>query len=220
MSKSTTIEKIGMYSSASVLKHTSRSWDEWIGILEKAGARQLEHAEIAALLKRKFKLTAWWQHAVAWGFEVHIGRKVEGRNAKGRWSLTATKSLHAPAKDVWAYLVGEEGQSKWLKTLDAISIEPKATFETEDGFYGEIRTMKKGERLRFSWSDPDWDRPSYVQMYAMKRPKEKCLMVFMHTDLPDSRSRDEMRSRWKTVLEELQSELTSRVSSRTRPRSR
>jgi uncharacterized protein YndB with AHSA1/START domain len=220
MATPTTVEKIGMYSSQSVEKHTAKNWDEWIAVLEKAGARNLEHREIAALLKKKYKLTEWWQHAVAWGFEVHIGRKVEGRNAKGRWSLTATKSLPVGAKKVWAYMVSGEGQARWLRPLDAISIALKETFETEDGFFGEIRTMRKGERVRFSWNDVEWDRHSYVQMFIVKRPGEKCLLAFMHTELPDSRSRDQLRARWKASLDAVATELKGKASSKTRPRSR
>ncbi|MEK7357274.1 MAG: SRPBCC domain-containing protein, partial [Bdellovibrionota bacterium] len=197
------VEKIGMYKSDSVKKHTRKTWDEWISILTKAGAERLEHGEIANLLKKKYKLTNWWQHVVAGGFEIHIGRKVEGRNAKGRWSLTATKSIHYAAGDVWKFLVSDEGQRTWLRALDPVTIEPKTTFETDDGFFGEIRTMKKGERVRLSWNDPDWDRHSFVQMYLVKRPAEKCLVAFMHTDLPDASARDRLRQRWKDVLDAL-----------------
>lgn len=213
------IEKIGMYTSDSVKKHTSRSWDEWIAILEKLGAKNLDHREIAALLTKKYKLTYWWKHVVASGYEIHIGRKVEGRNAKGRWSLTATKSLHLSAEDLWKFLVSEEGQAVWLKPLDPISIEPKATFETEDGFYGEIRTMRKLRHVRLSWSDPEWSRASYVQMILVKRPGAKCLMAFTHGELPDSRSRELMRKRWKDVLEEIVVAVRGKVSGKTRPRS-
>ncbi|MES2965272.1 MAG: hypothetical protein V4760_15405 [Bdellovibrionota bacterium] len=220
MANETTVEKIGMYKNESLVKHTSKTWDEWLAILEKAGARNLEHREIAAFLKKKYKLTQWWQHVVAGGFEIHIGKKVDGRNAKGRWSLTATKSLPRNAEFVWKFLVSEEGQAAWLKPLDPISVEAKATFETEDGYFGELRTMRKGERARFSWSDPDWDRKSYVQMFIIKRPGEKSVLAFMHTELPDSRSRDLLRQRWKDVLATVSEELKAKVSSKTRPRSR
>jgi len=197
------IEKIGPYKSESLIKHTKKSWDQWIDLLNKSGAKSLDHSEIAAHLKKKYKLTPWWQHAVAWGYEVHLGRKVEGRNAKGRWSLTATKSLHRSSKDVWRYLTNEDGQAVWLRPLDPISIETKATFETTDGYFGEIRTMKAPQRIRMSWSDPEWDRPSYVNLIVVKRPGDKCLLAFMHGELPDSRTRDNLRVRWREVLEEI-----------------
>jgi uncharacterized protein YndB with AHSA1/START domain len=215
-----TVEKIGMYKTESLVKHTKKSWDEWLAILEKAGGRQLEHRDLAELLRRKYKLTTWWQHVVAGGYEIHIGRKVEGRNAKGRWSLTATKSLPSSAKKTWDFLVSEEGQRVWLKPLDPVEVGPKVTFESEDGYYGEFRTMKKGVRVRMTWSDPDWDRHSFVQLFVVKRPGEKCLAAVMHTDLPDSRSRDRMRVRWKEALERVASEIKATSSDRTLRRSR
>src|SRR5688572_1797323 len=76
------IEKIGKVKSESVLKCTGKSWAQWIAILEKAGARWMTHKEIVAFLK-KYKLSQWWQQGVATGYEMHIGRKAEGRNEKG-----------------------------------------------------------------------------------------------------------------------------------------
>ena len=216
-----------MYKTESLVKHTKKSWDQWIDLLNKSGARNLDHGEIASHLKKKYKLTPWWQHAVAWGYEVHIGRKVEGRNAKGRWSLTATKSLHRSSKDMWRYLTSEEGQAVWLKPLDPLSIEPKVAFETSDGFFGEIRTIAKARRIRVSWSDPEWDRPSYVTLMIVHRPGAKCLLAFMHGEIPDSRTRDQLRVRWRDVLEEVaaknsveKAEVTERSSKRIRRPSR
>src|SRR5687768_10050998 len=97
--------KVGRVSSESVRKHTGKDWKTWVRLLEAAGARNLPHGEIVALLKKKYRLTPWWQQGVALGFEIATGRRRPGQDAKGKYMVTATKSLSVDAKAAWKRLV-------------------------------------------------------------------------------------------------------------------
>ena len=97
--------KIGRVSSASVEKGTGRGWDEWIPLLTKAGALGWTHKEIVQFLKKKYKLSPWWQQGVTLGFEVATKRRIDGQNQKGEYNVTATRSIALEAKALWKLLV-------------------------------------------------------------------------------------------------------------------
>lgn len=195
-------EKIGRVTSASVFKGTRKSWDEWIAILDKAGARSWTHREIVVYLEKKHKLGPWWQQGVVLGFELAIGRRQEGQDLKGRYTVTTTKSLPIDAKEGWKLLVSEPGQATWLQPMYELPMQAKSIFETEDGYFGEIRTIQKGRRMRLSWSYPDWAFKTAVEILVVARPKGKSILVFNHGQIPDAKIRACLRVRWKKAVAE------------------
>lgn len=207
--------KIGRVTSESVQKGTGKTWDEWVAILEKAGARPWTHQEIVAYLKKKHKLGPWWQQGVAMGYEIAIGRRIEGQNAKGEYSITVTKSLHMDAKNAWKNFVSEEGIAIWLQPLFEVEIKPKNTFETQDGYFGEIRTVAKPvqdpskkaakveRRVRMTWQDPNWDASTSVEVIIVARANGNSILCFNHGKIKDVRIQAKLRARWRKALDEL-----------------
>lgn len=198
------IKNIGRVSSASVFKHTKKNWDQWVHILDEAGARHLIHSDIAKWLQQKYKLSPWWRQIVTGCYEIHIGRRVEGQSLKGTFSLTTTKTLAVNARALWKFLWSEEGQAVWLKPLSPLRLKTKETYETEGGVFGEIRTLKNYERVRLSWSETEWDGSSIVQMLIVPRNKEKCILIFQHENLKNARLRNQLRTHWLQVVEDIQ----------------
>lgn len=204
------IEKIGKVSTESVFKGTKKHWDQWITILDKAGGRSLDHKEMVALLKRKYKLTPWWQQGVTHGYELHIGRKAEGRNLKGEYSTMASRTLPVNVKDSWKFLNSADGLDFWLKPMGEFQLKPKMQYEVEGGIYGEVRTTKPNERARMTWQCDDWSKASIVQIYLIKRDGPKSILVFQHDRLPSDRVRLEMRDYWKKVVYNIHNYLTEK----------
>lgn len=197
------IQNLNRTTSESLLKHTGKNWDQWIAILNKNGAFGMSHKEIVAFLHKRHKVTPWWQQIISTGFEIHIGRRQEGRNAKGELSTISTKTFYISAEKLWDLLESEQGQAVWLKPLSPFKFKTKNVFETEDGFYGEIRTMRDGERLRMSWQDPEWTKPTILQVYALPREKGKSVLVFMHDSIRETRTKARLKERWSQAVEEL-----------------
>lgn len=196
-------EKIGRVSSETVEKHTKKSWKEWITILDQAGARQWDHREIVDFLKRKFRLTAWWQQGVTSGYEIATGRRVEGQNTKGLWSLTASKTFEGDYKKLWDFIFSSEGLALWLQPLDEVELTPKQTFENHLGAFGEVRTMTKYRSLRMTWKDPEWRKHSVLQVWCVPRPNGKAIAVFTQDSLPTARVQEELRKHWKDSLQKI-----------------
>lgn len=196
-------EKVGAVSTVSVEKGTGRGWDEWLAILDEAGARAWTHQETVAYLARRYRLTEWWRQGVTGGYGVMTGKRVAGRNLKGEYSITVTKSMPVADKALWKLLASPEGLAAWLKPLGEFRLQAKRAFETEDGAFGEVRTMLAGRRARLSWRESDEDKPSIVQLYVAHRPGAKSLLVFTHEGLVDGRRREPLRARWRAAAEAL-----------------
>lgn len=199
--KKTDYAKVGKVSSLSVKKHTGKSWDQWVPLLEKAGARAWSHQEIVAYLKKKYRLTPWWQQGVTLGFEIATGRRAVGQDANGRYMVTATKTMTANVKTVWKELISNRGLSIWLKPLSQVRILPQTSFETKDGYYGEIRTFAPNRRIRMRWQDPMWEKPSVVELHLVAQAEKKSILVFNHTGIPDNKTREELRARWREAAD-------------------
>ncbi|WP_413288845.1 SRPBCC family protein [Bdellovibrio sp. HCB337] len=203
MSSKTPIEKIGNVSTQSVFKHTGKHWAQWVPILEKAGAHTWSHQAIVAFLSKKHKLSLWWQQIVATGYEVHFGRRVAGRDAKGEYSVTGTKTFYIDKKALWKLVTSPEGLAIWLAPMSDFKLKTKTFFEREDGVYGEIRTMKAGERIRFSWQEGDWAKTTSVLLFIVGRANGTSILVFQHERLKDGRLREPLRELWRKVLQDL-----------------
>jgi len=199
-SKNPKIEKIGRVSTTSVLKCTGRDWDEWVAILEKAGARNLEHKDIVLFLRAKYKPGPWWEQVVATCYEMHLGKKVEGRSSKGFYSTASTKTLPLDQKKLWKFMTSAQGLAIWLKPMAPVKIEKGAVFESEFGAFGEIRTLKAPERIRLSWRESDEGKASILMVLMHPRKGEKSLLIFQHDQLPNARLRLQMKSQWMEVL--------------------
>jgi hypothetical protein len=197
-------QRIGRVSTESVHKGTRKHWDEWLSILDKAGATTWTHRETTAWLKKRYRLSPWWQQGVAIGYELARGKRVEGQNSKGEYQLTVTKSLHTGGAKAWKLLVSGEGLAVWLRPLFEVRVKPKTQFETEDGFFGEFRTMRgtgRVRRIRLSWSDPEWGSSTYVQLTLVDRPKDKSILVFDHGKIKDVRIQTKLRRRWRVAAD-------------------
>lgn len=196
--------KVGKVTTESVFKYTGRHWEEWIPLLEKAGARTWKYQEIVAFLRKKHKkLTPWWQHGVAMGFEIATGRRLEGQDMKGAYMVTATKSLAKGVQPVWKALLSDKGQEAWLKPLYKVSLKAKAQFETMDGFFGEVRTLANARRLRMFWQDPLWEKHTVVEVMLVPRPGGKSILVFNHTGIRDIKTRNTLRVRWREAADRI-----------------
>jgi|SRR6185312_11518764 len=198
-----TIEKIGKVSTQSVRKCTGKNWDQWVQILEESGARHWSHRDIVAFLKKKYRLSLWWQQGVAMGYEIHLGKKIEGRNAKGEYSTVASRTFAMDTKALWKFLESEKGLAIWLKPYAKFQFKPKSVFENEFGAYGEVRTMKLYRRVRMTWQETEWMKPSIIQINFVPRPKNKCILVFQQEALANGRLRLQMKEHWRQVLDAL-----------------
>lgn len=194
------IEKLGAVTTESVFKATGKSWNQWIDILNKAGANTWTHKQITDFLKRKYKLSMWWQQGVSAGYEIFIDKRVPGRTLKGDYSITVTRTFPMAAKKLWQLISSEEGMSLWLRPLSKFKLKVGCSFETEGGAFGEVRTMRAGQRARLTWQEIDWNKSTTVQVWILPRTENKSVLVIQHEKLVDGRLRGPLRSHWEEAV--------------------
>jgi uncharacterized protein YndB with AHSA1/START domain len=153
-----------------------------------------------AFLKKRHRLSQWWQQVVTGGYEIIIGRRIEGQNLKGESSLVASRTFAMAPLAVWKMLESKDGQAIWLKPLSDFEFKAGRVYESEGGVYGEIKTLKKPNRVRMSWQEDGWAKASTLQIALVARPKGKSILVFQQDGLLSPRLRDDLRERWKEAL--------------------
>ena len=101
---------------------TSRSWPEWVRMLDEWGARDRPHGEIARWLAESHSVPPWWTQDITVRYEKHIGRRVLGQRGS-TFSATATKTIAVPADVARAAWLDDERRARWLPDV-ALKLRP------------------------------------------------------------------------------------------------
>jgi hypothetical protein len=96
---------------------TNRSWDEWLGFMERIGAADLDHRAIAAKVQEELGESidnpGWWAQSVTVAYEQHIGRRVPGQRSDGTFEMSVSKSTKLGMRelmDAWEAFAAADGQ--------------------------------------------------------------------------------------------------------------
>jgi hypothetical protein len=172
-------------SDEAVKAKTGRTWREWIETLDAAGGRDMAHAEIAALLDKKFGVPPWWTQMVTVGYEQAIGKRVRLQKTDG-FSATASKTLRAPASAAFKAFNETRARAAWLK----------------DDF--TIRKATAPKSLRVTWKDGK----SHLDVNIYPKGAAKSQVSLQHSKLTSARSADQMKQYWREALTRLEDWLT------------
>lgn len=196
-------ERYSNISDEAVREATGRSWEEWFALLDEEGAEELSHKEIAELLISKGYLgrdDGWWAQSVTVGYEYARGRRVKGQTVDAGFQLGVQRTLPVEAGRLWQFLTSAQGLAVWLgEGIEALRMEKGATYQSDEGTRGEIRSVYPGEKLRLTWQPAGWENESTLQLY-LEDKGEKTALRFHHEKLTGPRQRAEMKEHWQEVL--------------------
>lgn len=168
---------------------TGRPWDEWVTLLDAAGARDLNHTAIAKLtlehMPESVERAEWWAQGTAIAYEQHTGLRVPGQSCDGDFQMSASRTV-AGDKDralaVWMDLV--DGREEF----GGVPIDsPATTSSTEKWRYWRV-PMADGTRVSVNISD---------------KPGGKASLSVNHTKLDAAEAIEFWRPVWKALLAEL-----------------
>jgi uncharacterized protein YndB with AHSA1/START domain len=192
-------EPPGGISSAAVEKATGKPWSHWLQVLDKAGATEMPHRDIANLLYTRHKVPAWWAQMVTVGYEQARGLRVKHQTAtgfSGNASRTIAASMHATFK-AWT----DDGvREKWL---------PDAPMT--------IRKATPGKSVRIAWTHPPAKkgaepRNSTVEVNLWDKSKPgapKTTVQVQENRLPALKDVKACKQFWSDALDRLQELLES-----------
>ena len=120
--------------SDAVQRATGKGWDEWLKVLDRAGAKSMPHKEIALLLSRKCGVPDWWCQMLTVGYEQARGLRDVYQHADG-YAANATRTIDVSLDRLYAAWNDPKARARWL---------PKAPVE--------VRRAVEGKSMRMNWA--------------------------------------------------------------------
>ena len=167
---------------------TNKQWNEWVELLDRAGARDLDHTAIAELvfkeLDGKVESAGWWAQGVTVAYEQEIGRREPGQRADGTFETSVTKTLAGTKEDVFALWSEAYGIAKELNTQPI----------------SNIRTSVTPVRLYWRCDVADGSK---VSVASEKKGDSRAMVSVTHTGLQSAEAKDMWQSYWRECLAKL-----------------
>jgi hypothetical protein len=172
-----------------LVEATGKTWDEWFAILDRWGATERTHRDIAKHLIEELGAPGWWAQSITYWYERGRGMRLKHQQADG-FSVTATRTVGVPVEDLYEAFVDEVERKKWFE-------DASMSLRTE--------TAKAPRGARFDWEDGS----TRVVAWFIEKGPDKSTISLAHEKLPDADEAETMKALWRRKLSELKSHLES-----------
>ena len=168
-------------SDATVKARTGKSWSEWFAILDEAGALELGHKGIVAVLSEHNRVGPWWRQMITVAYEQERGLRERHQTPEG-YQVSVSKTIAAPVGTVFDEWTDDNTRTEWLKA---------ANFT--------VRKATQGKSLRIAWGAGT----SSVDVNFYASGPEKSQVVVDHRRLADADEVARMKAFWTEALDAL-----------------
>jgi hypothetical protein len=166
-------------SDEAVRKGTGRGWDEWLAVLDAAGAVTWKHPDIARWVAAESGISGWWAQSVTVGFERARGLRAEHERPTG-FSVSVTRTINVPVERLHRAFADARTRKHWLdRTVGVSSGTPPRT-------------------INFAWGDG-----SRVAVRFTAHGPAKSQVALQHDPLADAAAVEELRAYWRSRLSTL-----------------
>jgi hypothetical protein len=180
--------KLAGVGSEAVMRATGRAWDEWLRVLDRAGAKAMPHKDIALLLSRKFLVPDWWSQMVTVGYEQARGLRLVNQNANG-FAANASRTVGIGIGKLYDAWSDPKMRARWL---------PDAPVE--------VRRMTDGKSMRMTWTVGD----SSIDVGFARKGANKSQVAVQHGKLKSAAAVKRQKEYWGEALERLKALLEPR----------
>src|SRR5829696_9174556 len=123
------------YSDAVILANTGKRWDEWFAVLDRWGAVEQPHTEIARWVNQEHGVDGWWAQGVTVAYEQARGLRVPGQRRGGHFEVNASKTVAVPVERLYEAFADPALRERWL---------PGATTEVLKAWWrGRVAALKQ-----------------------------------------------------------------------------
>jgi uncharacterized protein YndB with AHSA1/START domain len=171
-------ELAGM-SDASVSKRTGRTWEQWVGVLDRAGAAEKPHREIAQYVS-SLGTPDWWSQMVTVGYERIRGLRDRGQRRGGGYEASKSRTFPVPVNVLFDAFANARRRRQWLPVKVA------------------VRTATPQKRMRVTWDDG-----TIAALEFMPRGSAKSAVAVGHQKLPDRSAVDSLKKAWSGYFDRL-----------------
>jgi hypothetical protein len=179
-------------SDESVKKATGKTWAEWFKILDKAGARRMNHTEMARWIYSNKLKKGWWCQMVVVTYEQARGLRAVNQ-AAGGFQVSVSKMLPFSVAALYRAWTSPAQRRAWLKAGAGKDLV--------------ITTANKNKNIRAKWID----RRSTLAIDFYKKGATKTQVVVQQEKLANKAAVEKQRAFWKAALGRLQTKLTKDV---------
>jgi hypothetical protein len=174
-------ERLSGVRNAVLEERTGCTWERWVPLLDRLGAAQMSHTELARMVHTKFKIDGWWAQSVTVGYERIKGLRAIGQRRDGSYEAGKSRTFNVPLArlfDAWA----DAGMRKrWLDTAGV-----------------RVRKATPTKSLRLGWPDD-----GIVAVGFESKGPSKSVVSLAHTKLPDRATSDRLKKYWTERLDAL-----------------
>jgi hypothetical protein len=167
--------------SDAVARATGRAWDEWLKLLDRAGAKAMAHKEIALMLSRKFAVPDWWSQMVTVGYEQARGLRAVNQRTDG-FAANASKTIRIAVERLYDAWSDPKVRARWL---------PDAPLE--------VRRSTDGKSMRMTWTAGG----SSVDVGFFSKGADKSVVQVEHARLKDAATVARQKAFWGDALDRL-----------------
>ena len=178
-------------SDAVVKAKTGKTWKQWFASLDKWGARDKPHNEIAAHLRLKHQQTAWWSQMLTVEYERKTrGRKVGERPVEGGFTLDVQRTVTASAKKAFDTFLQAEHATKWFTKKAKADVRVGGSYSNSDGDMGEFLAVDAPKRARFTWDNKRHCPGTIVELTVRPAGRGNGAVGIAHSRLKSGKERE------------------------------
>ena len=171
-----------------VREATGQSWEAWLSLLDRWGARAPEARRDRRLPDRRARdVPSWWAQTIATGYERTRGMRLKHQQPDG-FTIYASRTVGVPIRILFGAFVDDRRRDEWLT----------------DGSMS-LRSSQPGKVARFDWGDG----PTRVIVTFDGKGPSKATAYVAHERLADPEAAEAAKAAWKERLAALKSVLES-----------
>jgi hypothetical protein len=162
-------------------KSTGKTRKQWFSILNKSGAKKMEHKQVAKLLHEKYGLSPWWSQMVTVQYEQEIkGRKKH--EMQDGFQISKSTTLTASVTKTYNMINSPIKRIVWLK-------DPAIT----------ITKSTKDKSIRGKWSD----KKTNIEFQLYPKDINKTQVVVQQSRIKSAKEAETMKTYWVKQLNNL-----------------
>jgi hypothetical protein len=165
-------------SDAALKEKTGCTWERWVRALDRLGAQEMSHRDIAALVKSKYKVQDWWTQTVTVGYERIKGLRARGQQRNGTYDTTKSRTFNVPVTTLYDAWADPGIRRHWL-----------------DGATVKVRTAIAPKSMRL-----DWNNAGIIAVGFTAKGTSKSAVAVTHTKLPDRDAVTRLKAYWSERL--------------------
>lgn len=162
-----------------VLENTGNGYGHWFALLDKWGAKDKGHTAMARWLVEDHGVPGWWAQHLTVAYEQNRGLRAPGQRLDGTYSISASKTVNAPVKQLFKTFVDDGARQHWLGDARM-----------------EIKTVRPDVSVTARWEDG----PTRITVSFIGKEPTKSQIALAHERIPDAQQADELKAFWRERL--------------------